>query len=61
MKLEFTFAIGQLVYSITDPEQNPRMITGYTIRKTVIYYLATYIDDETQFEEYELTNNKIFK
>ena len=61
MKLEFAFAIGQLVYSITDPEQNARMITGYTIRKTVIYYLATYIDDETQFEEYELTNNKIFK
>lgn len=27
------FKIGEIVYSITDPEQNARMVTGYTVRK----------------------------
>ena len=61
MNLKFAFEIGQIVYSVTDPEQNARMITGYTIRKTVVYYLATFVDSERQFEDYELTIEKTFK
>ena len=61
MNLEFAFEIGQIVYSVTDPEQNARMITGYTVRATVIYYLATFVDNERQFEDYELTTEKTFK
>lgn len=55
------FKIGEIVYSITDPEQNARMVTGYTIRKNgLISYLVTFIDCERQFEDFELTNEKIF-
>ena len=28
------FKIGEIVYSITDPEQNARMVKGYTIELT---------------------------
>jgi hypothetical protein len=27
------FEIGQVVYLVTDPEQQPRMITGYMVRE----------------------------
>ena len=56
------FKIGEIVYSITDPEQNARMITGYTIRKNgLISYLVTFIDCERQFEDFELSSEKIFR
>lgn len=47
------FKIGEIVYSITDPEQNARMVTGYTIRKNgLISYLVTFIDCERQFKDF---------
>jgi hypothetical protein len=56
------FKIGEIVYSITDPEQNARMVTGYTIRKNgLISYLVTFIDCERQFEDFELSSEKIFR
>ena len=56
------FKIGEIVYSITDPEQNARMVTGYTIRKNgLISYLVTFIDCERQFEDIELSSEKIFR
>ena len=56
------FKIGEIVYSITDPEQNARMVTGYTIRKNgLISYLVTFIDCERQFEDFELSSDKIFR
>ncbi len=56
------FKIGEIVYSITDPEQNARMVTGYTIRKNgLISYLVTLIDCERQFEDFELSSEKIFR
>ena len=56
------FKIGEIVYSITDPEQNARMVTGYTIRKNgLISYLVTFIDCERQFEDFELTSEKVFR
>ena len=56
------FKIGEIVYSITDPEQNARMVTGYTVRKNgLIFYLVTFIDCERQFEDFELTNEKTFR
>ena len=55
------YKIGEIVFSITDPEQNARMITGYTVRATVIYYLATFVDNERQFEDYEKKKKKTFK
>ena len=48
------FKIGEIVYSITDPEQNARMVTGYTIRKNG---LISY----RQFEDFELSSEKIFR
>ena len=55
------FKIGEIVYSITDPEQNARMVTGYTVRKNgLISYLVTFIDCERQFEDFELSSEKIF-
>ena len=56
------FKIGEIVYSITNPEQNARMVTGYTIRKNgLISYLVTFIDCERQFEDFELSSEKIFR
>ena len=56
------FKIGEIVYSITDPEQNARMVTGYTVRKNgLISYLVTFIDCERQFEDFELSSEKIFR
>ena len=56
------FKIGEIVYSKTDPEQNARMVTGYTIRKNgLISYLVTFIDCERQFEDFELSSEKIFR
>ena len=55
------YKIGQIVYSITDPEQNARMVTGYTIRKNVILYLVTFVDCERSFEDFELSSEKIFR
>ena len=56
------FKIGEIVYSITDPEQNARMITGFTVRKNgLISYLVTFIDCERQFEDFELSSEKIFR
>ena len=56
------YKIGEIVFSITDPEQNARMVTGYTIRKSgLILYLVTFIDCERQFEDFELTSEKVFR
>ena len=56
------FKIGEIVYSITDPEQNARMVTGYKIRKNgLISYLVTFIDYERQFEDFELSSEKIYR
>ena len=53
------YKIGEIVFSITDPEQNARMVTGYTIRKSgLILYLVTFIDCERQFEDFELSSEK---
>lgn len=61
MFIKIKFEIGQTVYSVTDPDQHARMVTGFTVRKSVIYYLVTFIDHERQFEEFELSNDKIFR
>ena len=62
MTITQKFKIGEIVYSITDPEQNARMVTGYTIRKNgLISYLVTFIDCERQFEDFELSSEKIFR
>ena len=38
------------------------MVTGYTIRKNgLISYLVTFIDCERQFEDFELSSEKIFR
>ena len=61
MTINPKFKIGDIVYSITDPDQYPRMVTGITIRSTTIYYLVTYIDNEKQFEDFELSSEKIYR
>lgn len=61
MNINPKFKIGDIVYSITDPDQYPRMVTGFTVRATTIYYLVTYIDSEKQFEDFELSTEKIYR
>lgn len=61
MIINVKYKIGSFVYVITDPEQNARMITGFTVRKNGIYYLVSFVDCERQFEEFELSEEKSFR
>ena len=61
MTIKPIFEIGQTVYVVTDPDQYARIVTGYTVRKNLIYYLVSFVDNEKQFEDYELTTEKIYR
>ena len=61
MTIKPIFEIGQTVYIVTDPDQYARIVTGYTVRKHLIYYLVSLVDNEKQFEDYELTTEKIYR
>lgn len=61
MTIKPIFEIGQTVYVVTDPDQYARIVTGYTVRKNLIYYLVSFVDNEKQFEDYELTNEKTYR
>lgn len=38
MRVENIFDIGQIVYLVTDPEQNKRIVTGLLIKPNSILY-----------------------
>lgn len=61
MQINPLFKIGDIVYSVTDPEQNARMVTGYTVRKNNLMYLVTFVDRESPFEAFELSTEKTFR
>ena len=62
MTIKPIFEIGQTVYIITDPDQYARIVTGYTVRKNgQIFYLVSFVNKESQFEEYELTTEKTYR
>jgi hypothetical protein len=45
MNIKPAFELGEIVYLITDPEQMPRMVTGYYINPGISYELRC-SDDE---------------
>ncbi len=62
LKISIKYAVGQFVYPRADPDQVPRIITGYTMRKdNRIFYLASNHDNERAYEEFELSDVKVFQ
>jgi hypothetical protein len=45
MTIKPAFELGEIVYLITDPEQMPRMVTGYYISPGISYELRAADDD----------------
>ncbi len=53
MKIETKYEFGQIVYLSTDPEQNGRMVCGFTVTPGDILYklcLGTSVSDHYDFE-----------
>ena len=62
INLEIEFELGEIVYLITDKEQNERIVSGLTLRpnKTILYTLACGSYESTHFE-IEINRNKNYK
>lgn len=60
MKLSFEvhFKIGQIVFIRTDPDQYPRMITGYKVGPYDILYIVSLVSLETHHFDFELSASK---
>lgn len=62
MNLNPAFKIGEMVYILTDTDQNPRIVTGYTIRNNnQIFYLVSLVATEYEFNDFELSTDKTFR
>lgn len=59
--LKPAFCIGQIVFLITDPEQEDRMITGYIVRPQQIVYYLSKGTQETVHYEMEIATEKNWK
>ena len=59
MVIENKYEFGQIVYLVTDKEQLPRMVTGFTIRPTGVLYLCQSGITETAHYEMELQGEKV--
>jgi len=55
------FAIGQIVFLITDPEQLERIVTGYIVRPSQIVYYLSMETHETTHYEIEIASSKNWK
>lgn len=58
-KVKYSF--GQIVYLLTDPEQNERIVTGYVIRPDGIRYKLSCSEEETEHFDIEIRDYKNFK
>lgn len=61
--IETTFKFGDIVYLNTDPDQLPRMVTGFVLAgsiRNILYQVVCGDERETQHYEYELTGQKSF-
>ena len=56
MQINNKFKLGEIVYLITDIEQNERMVTGIQVRPIGLIYLLQHLVTETFHYEIEITN-----
>jgi len=64
MKIEIEVAhkIGDIVFLITDPEQMERMVLGYTLRKTNVFYeLVQGVNNSVHYEDEIASEKDILK
>ena len=57
------FDIGDIVYAVTDPEQNPRIVTGILKRMTSVIYETAQGVNSCWFNDYEISpiKNELIK
>lgn len=60
MLIDEKFEMGELVYLKTDPDQLPRLVTGYTIRPNSIIYYISSGEMETSHYDIEITVEQSF-
>lgn len=58
IKIEALYEIGDVVYFITDKEQNQYVVTGYIVRQTRTTYIVSHNGDEKYAYEFELSDEK---
>ena len=58
IRIEVLHEIGDVVYFITDKEQDQYIVTGYTVRQTRATYIVAHNGDEKDACEFELSNEK---
>lgn len=58
MNINFKYDIGDIVYLITDNEQNKRIVTGYHISFKQILYRLSCGTSETSHYEIEISSEK---
>jgi hypothetical protein len=60
--IEVEFSIGEVVFVLTDVDQTPRVVSGYSIvqhnRSFGVLYNLSCNGEETSFYEFEITNEK---
>ena len=56
--INIDFNLGDIVYLRTDPEQNPRMITGIMVRPIGIAYSVTFGANESAHYAIELNSTR---
>lgn len=56
--MKFTYKCGDFVYLKTDPEQNPRIVTGILIRPNVVLYMLALGSNESSHFECEISQEK---
>lgn len=56
---EHRYEIGDIVYLVTDVDQNPRIVTGFIIeeKQSLLYIIGCGSTDSRHFE-YEITHEK---
>ena len=60
MTINNKFNIGDIVYLVTDPLQQKRIITGIVVRKTTIMYHMALGNDESGHYDFEISTTKDF-
>lgn len=53
--IEVEHAIGDTVYLKTDPDQDGRIVLGYSIRKNELFYNLVFKADETTHYGFEIS------
>ena len=60
INLMVEFQIGDTVYLKTDPDQSPRLVTGYWVRPHATLYTLAYKDGDSTHFDFEISTTKTF-